>query len=49
MGVAIEQLKQRIGAIATKINQELNQEGRRCDDDQPHAEESNKCLGRHIE
>ena len=68
MSVVIEELKQRIVAIAAKVRRyqkridrfrqnrmfqsnlrqfyrELNQEGERCEDDQPDAEESKKFLG----
>ena len=68
MGVVIEELKQRIVAIAAKVRRyqeridsfrqkrmfqnnqrqfykELNQEGRRCNDDQPDAEELKKFWG----
>ena len=68
MGVVIEELKQRIVAIAAnarryqervdifrqnrmfqnnqrQLYRELNQEGERCDDDQPDAEESKKFWG----
>ena len=65
LGIVIEELKQRIVAIAAKVRRyqervekfrqnrmfqnnqrqfyrELNQEGEKCDDDQPDAEESKK-------
>ena len=68
LGVVIEELKQRIVAIAAKVRRyqetvdrfkqnkmfennqrqfyrELNQEGERCDDDQPDTEESKKFWG----
>ena len=68
MGVAIEELKQRIVAIAAKVKsyqervdrfkqnrtfqnnqrqfyKEVNQEGERCDDGQPDAEESKRFWG----
>ena len=68
LGVVIEELKQRLVAIAAKIRRyqetvdsfrqnrmfqnnqrqfyrELNQEGERCDEDQPDAEELRKFLG----
>ena len=62
MCVAIEELKQGIEAIATKVrssqervdrvrqnrmfqNRECNQEGERCDDDQPDDKESQKFWG----
>ena len=71
-GVAIEELKQRIVAIAVKVRRyqervdrfrqnrmlqnnqrqfygELNQEGERCDDDQPDGEESKKGFRKHLE
>ena len=68
LGVVIEELKQKIVAIAAKVKRyqekvdrfrqkrmfhnnqrqfyrELNQEGERCDDDPPDAEESKKFWG----
>ena len=68
LGVVVEELKQKIVAIAGKVRmyqervdrfrqnrmfqnnqrqfyRELNQEGERCDDDQPDAEESKKFWG----
>ena len=66
MSVVIEDLKQRIVAIAAKVKRyqedrfrqnrmfqnnqrqfyrELNQEGERCDNDQPDAEELKKFFG----
>ena len=67
LGVVIEELRQRIVAIAAKVKRyqervdmrqnrmfqnnqrqfyrELNQEGERCDDDQPDPEESKKFWG----
>ena len=71
MNIAIEELKQRITAIAAKVRRyqgrvdsyrqnrllennrrqfyrELDQEEKKCDDDQPVAEES-KVLGKHME
>ena len=32
-----------------QVYRELNQEGERCDDDQPDAEEQKKVLGRYME